>query len=85
MNVPNYLLYAQHHIQISQGLLIDISNHLLYAQCRVQINQCLLIDVPNKFLCFLHVHHHVQKIRGSRSMFHTTSITFSMRIVAYKK
>jgi hypothetical protein len=30
MGIPNHLLYMQRRVQISQGLLIDISNHLLY-------------------------------------------------------
>jgi hypothetical protein len=64
MHIPNHLLYAQRHVQISQGLLIDVHNHLLY---------------------FLHTHHCERKVRGSRSMLHITSITFSTRIAAYKK
>jgi hypothetical protein len=30
MYVANHLLYVQRHVQISQGLLIDVPNHLLY-------------------------------------------------------
>jgi hypothetical protein len=85
MNVTNHLLYAQRHVQISQGLPIDVSNHLLYMQRHVQISQGLMIDVSNNFLYFLHAHHHVQKVICSRSMLHIASITFSMRITTYKK
>jgi hypothetical protein len=85
INVPNHLLYAQCRVQIRQGLSIDDPNHLLYAQHRVQISQGLLIDVPNNFLYFLHVHHCIQKVRGSRSTHYTASITFSTCITTYKK
>jgi heme/copper-type cytochrome/quinol oxidase subunit 4 len=64
MDIPNYLLYVQRCIQISQGLLIDVPDHLLY---------------------FLHMHHRERKARGSRSMLHIVSITFSTYITVYKK
>jgi hypothetical protein len=83
MDVPNYLLYAPRTNQ--QRLPIDIPNHLLYAQCHVQISQGLLIDVPDHLLYFLHVHRYERKAMDSRSTLHTTSITFSTRITAYKK
>jgi hypothetical protein len=52
---------------------------------RVNISQGLPIDVSNHLLYFQHAHHRVQKVRGSRSMLHTTSITFNTCITAYKK
>jgi hypothetical protein len=64
---------------------MDVPNHLLYVQCHVQINQGLLIDIPNHLLYFLYVHHRERKARGSRSMLHTTSITFSTRITVNEK
>jgi hypothetical protein len=85
IDIPNHLLYVQHRIQIIQELPIDAPNHLLYTQRRIQISQGLLIDIPNHLLYFLHVHHRVQKTRGSQSMLHTASTTFSMRIAAYEK
>jgi hypothetical protein len=45
----------------------------------------LQIDDPYNFYYFQQAQHNVQKARGSRSTLHTTSITFSTRIAAYKK
>jgi hypothetical protein len=44
-----------------------------------------LIDVPLCFHYFLHMHHHVQKARGSRSKLLSASTTFYMCIATYKK
>jgi hypothetical protein len=55
---------AYQHVQISQGLLIDLPNHLLYAQHYVQISQGLPIDVPNYLLYFLHAQRRIQISQG---------------------
>jgi hypothetical protein len=76
------------HVQISQGLLIDVHNHLLYflyACHHIQISHERPIDAPNHLLCILHVHHRIQKARSSRSTLHTTFINFSMHSAVYKK
>jgi hypothetical protein len=64
---------------------MDIPNHLLYVERHVQISQGLSTDISNHILFFLHVHRREQKATDSRSMLYTTSITFSMRIAAYKR
>jgi hypothetical protein len=53
-------------------------------QC-VSKSKGLPIDVPLCFYYFQHVQHRAQKRRGSRSMLHTTSITFSTCIAVFKK
>jgi hypothetical protein len=60
-------------------------SHARLANQHVKISQGLPIDVPNYLLYFSHTQHHVQKARGSRSMLHTVSITFSMRVTVYEK
>jgi hypothetical protein len=51
----------------------------------IKISKGLSIDVPNHLLCFQHAWHCVQKARGCRLMLHTYSVTFSTRIITYKK
>jgi hypothetical protein len=60
-------------------------SHARSAKQRIKISQGLPIDIPNHLLYFSHVQRHVQKVRGSQSMLHTISITFSTCIVTYKK
>jgi hypothetical protein len=84
IDVHNHLLYAQYRIQISQGLLIKVPNHLLYFLHVHTNSKGLLIDVPLSFYYFQCTHRRVQKVRGSRSTLHTTSITFSTCIATYK-
>jgi hypothetical protein len=50
----------------------------------------LMTNTPYTFYYFYHVHHRVQKARGSRPTLHTisvtfSSITFSTRITTYNK
>jgi hypothetical protein len=60
-------------------------SHVWSANQHINISQGIPIDVPNHLLYLLHVQHHVQKARGSRSMLHTNYIIFNMHIAAYKK
>jgi hypothetical protein len=59
-------------------------SHARSANQRIQISQGLLINVPNHHT-FYTCSTAYKKQRGSRSMIHTSSITFSTRFAAYKK
>jgi hypothetical protein len=59
------------HSRSTQGAYFH--SYTWSANQSVKISQGLPIDVPNNLLYFLHMQHHVEKVRGSWSMLHTAS------------
>jgi hypothetical protein len=69
LTISYIFLHVQHHVQISQGLSIDVSiSYTFYMHNAAYKSKGLLIDALYNFYYFQHTHRHIQEARDSIGM-----------------